>query len=175
MQRISCLVVMFSISSIAAVSQAAPTDSQTLQSILLEIRQLRRDLQASNATLAKAQIALYRLQREDEAVGHAMQRLSDARSKSERLDTDKNNKVLEIQQARNAVSHSDNPNSQQNFEDVVLPGLKSQLEVLQRQEQQAKSQEAEAEQQLRDEQARLSELDDLLDRYSNSLDQVGRK
>jgi len=175
MYRSACLMLMFLIIPIAALGQTAPTDSQTLQAILAEIRQLRHDLQTSNARAARAQIALYRLQREDEAVAHAMQRLNDARSKSERLQTEKNNKALEIQQARNATSHSDNPNAQQNFEEVVLPTLKSQLEVLQRQEQQAKAQEAEAEQQLRDEQARLAGLNDLLDRYNNALEEVGRK
>lgn len=153
----------------------APTDSQTLQAILSEIRQLRHDLQTSNAMAARAQVALFRIQREHEAVNRAMQRLNDARSKSERLETEKNNKALQTQQARDATNHDSNPEAQQHFEDVVLPTLKSQLEVLQRQEQQAKAQEAEAEQQLRDEQTRLAGLDDLLDRYSNALEEVGRK
>ena len=166
---------MFSIIPIAALGQTAPTDSQTLQAILSEIRQLRHDLQTSNAMTARAQIALYRLQREDEAVAHAMQRRNDARSRSEGLETEKNKKALEIQQARTATSHNDRPNAQQDFEEVVLPTLKSQLEVLQRQEQQAKAQEAEAEQQLRDEQTRLAGLNDLLDRYNNALEEAGRK
>ena len=175
MHRSACLILMFSIIPAAALGQTAPTDSQTLQAILSEIRQLRHDLQTSNAMAARAQVALYRLQREDEAVNHAIQGLNDARSKSERLETEKNNKALEIQQARDATSHSDNPNTQQNFEEVILPTLKSQLEVLQRQEQQAKAEEAESEQQLKDEQTRLAGLNDLLDRYSNALEEVGRK
>jgi len=175
MYRSAYLILMLSIIPVAALGQTTPTDSQTLQAILSEIRQLRHDLQTSNAMAARAQIALYRLQREDEAVAHAMQRLNDARSKSQRLETEKNNKALEIQQARNATSHSDAPNAQQNFEEVILPTLKSQLEILQRQEQQAKTQEAEAEQQLRDEQTRLAGLNDLLDRYNNALEETGRK
>jgi DNA repair exonuclease SbcCD ATPase subunit len=175
MHRSACLILMFSLISVAGLGQTDPTDFQTLQAILSEIRQLRHDLQTTNAMAARAQIALYRLQRENEAVDHAMQRLNDARSKSERLETEKNNKALDIQQARNATSHSDNPNAQQHFEEVDLPILKSQLELLQRQEQQAKAQKAEAEQQLRDEQTKLAGLDDLLDRYSNALEEVGRK
>src|SRR5690242_2124466 len=171
MHRSTCLFLLFSIIPVAALGQTAPTDSQTLQAILSEIRQLRHDLQTSNAIAAKAQIALYRLQREDEAVAHAMQRLNDARSKFEKLETEKNNKALEIKQARNVTSHSDSPNAQQNFEELVLPTLKSQLEALQREEQQAKAQEAEAEQQLRDEQTRLEGLNDLLDRYNNALEE----
>src|ERR1700681_1560078 len=105
MHRSACLILMFSIIPVAALGQTAPTDSQTLQAILSEIRQLRHDLQTSNAMAARAQIALYRLQREDEAVAHAMQRLNDARSKSGRLETEKKNKRVKIQQERNAPSH----------------------------------------------------------------------
>lgn len=61
------------------------------------------------------------------------------------------------------------------FEEVVLPGLQSELEMLRRQEQQARAQEAEAEQQVRDEQLKLDGLNDLLDRYNKALEDVGRK
>lgn len=169
------LVLILCMAPIAALTQTAPTDSQTLQAILSELRQLRHELRATSAMTAKAQIALYRLQREDEVVARAMQRLNDARSKSARLETDKNNKVLEIEQARNAVGHNQDPDAQQRFDQVVLPTLKSQLELLQRQQQQAKAEEAVAEQQLQDEQDRLTELNDLLDRYNAALEAVGQK
>ena len=175
MHRSAYLILMLSIIPVAALGQTTPTDSQTLQAILSEIRQLRHDLQTSNAMAARAQIALYRLQHEDEVVAQAMQRLNDARSKSQRLETEKNNKALEIQQARKATSNGNNPDAQQHFEEVILPTLKSQLEVLQQQEQQAKAQEAEAGQQLRDEQTRLAGLNDLLDRYNNALEEAGRR
>jgi hypothetical protein len=124
---------------------------------------------------ARAQVALYRLQRQDEAVTRAMQRVSDARSTVAKLETDKNNKALEIQQVRAATSHGDNPNDQQRFEEVTLPMLKSQLELLHKQEQQARAGEAEAEEQLSTEQVKLDGLNDLLDRYNNALEEVGRK
>src|SRR5439155_22027285 len=131
MHRSACLILTFSIIPVAALGQTTPRDSQTLEAILSEIRQLRHELQTSNAMAARAQIALYRLQREDEAVAHAMQRLDDARSKSERLESEKNNKALEIQQARKATSNGNNPDAQQHFEEVILSTVKSQLEVLQ--------------------------------------------
>jgi hypothetical protein len=169
------LILILSLIPVAALSQTAPTDSQTLQAILSEIRQLRHDFQTSNAMAARAQVALYRLQRQNEAVAHAIQRVSDAQSKVSNLETDKNNKALEIQQGRAATSHSDNPNAQQGFEEVVLPMLKSQLELLQKQEQQARGEEGEAEEQLRTEQVKLDGLNDLLDRYNSALEEVGRK
>src|SRR5438876_10343848 len=62
MHRSVYLIQMLSIIPVAALGQTTPTDSQTLQAILSEIRQLRHDLQTSNAMAARAQIALYRLQ-----------------------------------------------------------------------------------------------------------------
>ena len=75
MHRSACLILMCSLISVAGLGQTTPTDFQTLQAILSEIRQLRHGLQTSNAMAARAQIALYRLQREHEAVDHAMQQL----------------------------------------------------------------------------------------------------
>ena len=175
MRRLGLLILILCMIPTSALSQTTPTDSQTLQAILSEIRQLRHELRATSAMAAKAQIALYRLQREDEVVARAMQRLNDARSKSDRLETDKNNKVLEIEQARNAVGHNQDPDAQQRFDQVVLPTLKSQLELLQRQQQQAKAEETVAQQQLQDEQDRLTELNDLLDRYNAALEDAGQK
>jgi DNA repair exonuclease SbcCD ATPase subunit len=175
MHRSASLILIVFLIPAAALSQTAPTDSRTLQALLAEIRQLRHDLQTSNAMAARAQVALYRLQRQDEAVTRATQHVNDARSKVAKLETDKNNKALEIQQGRAATSHSDNPNAQQGFEEVVLPTLKSQLELLQKQEQQARAEEADAEEQLRTEQMKLDGLNDLLDRYNSALEEVGRK
>ncbi len=159
----------------SGAAQTAPTDSQTLQAILAEFRQLRQELRTTSAMAARAQVALYRLQRQDEAVARARQRVDDVRSNVAKLETDKNNKALEIQRGKAATSRSPNPDAEQNFTDIVLPSLKSQLELLQKQEQQARAEESEAEQQLRDEQTKLDGLNDLLDRYNAALEEFGRK
>lgn len=63
------LLVFFFITIATAVSaQTAPSDSQTLQALLAEVRQMHHDLLAQTAMAQRVQIALYRLQREDEAV-----------------------------------------------------------------------------------------------------------
>lgn len=157
------------------MSQTAPADSQTLQAILAELRQLRHDLQTTSAMAARAQIALYRLQREDEAVARAMQRVSDARTRVTQFEEDKHRKAQDIEQDRAAVNRSDKPNAQQEFDEVVLPRLKAELELLQKLEQQARVEQTEAEQQLRDEQGKLDELNALLDRYNTALEEAGRK
>lgn len=166
------------VSPSVAVSQTSSTDSQMaqlLQSLVTEVRQLRLNLQTSNAMAARAQVALYRLQRENEALARAMQRVSDARSNVTKAETGKNQKALEIQQGTAALNHIDNAQARQMFEEVELPKLKFELALLQKQEQQARAEEAEAEQQLRDEQTKLDGLNDLLDRYNNALEEAGRK
>jgi len=169
------ILILLLIATRAALSQTVPTDSQTLQALLAEVRLLRHDLQTRNAMIARAQIALYRLQREDEAVARTTQRLSDARLNLAPAESERNKKAIQIQSAKAATSHSDAPDAQAHFEEVVLPGLKSEFEMLQKQEQQARAEESEAEQQLRDEQVKLDGLNDSLDRYNNALEEVGRK
>jgi len=172
--RLLNIVLLLALAGSGA-GQTAPTDSQTLQAILVELRQLRQELRTKSAMAARAQVALYRLQRQDEAVARARRQVDDIRSKVAKLETDKNNKALEIQQGKAATSRSPNPEAEQNFTEVVLPSLKSQLELLQKQEQQARAEEAEAELQLRDEQTKLDGLNDLLDRYDTALEEAGRK
>ena len=79
-----------------------------------------------------------RLQRANESLTRAMQRVSDARSNVAKAETGKNQKALEIQQYNAASNHSDNAQSRQMFEEVELPKLKAELELLQKQEQQAR-------------------------------------
>jgi hypothetical protein len=175
MHRSVCLILVFSTFPVSALARTASSDSQTLQAILLEIRQLRHELQTSNAMAARAQIALYRLQRQDELVAHAHQRLSDTRLRLAEAESEMGKKTIQIQSAKDAASHSQAPDAQAHVEDVILPELKSQLEMLQKQERQARAEEAQAEQQLRDEQVKLDGLSDSLDRYNIALEEVGRK
>jgi len=175
MSRSMCLILIFSIVAVPAFCQIAPTDSQTLQAILSEIRELRHELQTNNATTVRAQIALYRLQRQDEVLAQANQRLSSAKLRLADAESDRAKKAIQIQSAKEAASHSQAPDAQSHFEQIVLPELESQLEMLQKQERHARTEEAEAEQQLRDEQVKLDGLNDSLDRYNTALGEVGRK
>jgi len=175
MYRLVCLIFTLLAIPPAAMSQTTSTDAQTLQAILSELRQLRHDIQTSNAMVARAQIALYRLQRQAEAVEHARQGRNDARLRLAQAQSDTSKKAIQIQSAKDAVNHSDAPDARTHFEEVVLPELKSELEMLQKQEQKAHREEVEAEQQLRDEQVKLDGLNDFLDRYNAALEEVVRK
>jgi hypothetical protein len=176
MHRVALLILGVLLVPHTVLSQAAPaTDSQTLGSILAELRQIHRDLQNTTAMATRIQIALYRVQRDNEAVAHATQRLSDARSRVANLESAENDKNEEIRQAKTHADHSQDPHEQQALDEVVLPRLNSQLELLQKHERQAQAEQADAEQQLRDEQAKLEALNDVLDRYYVALEEEARK
>src|SRR5258708_22013128 len=95
------IITMLVICAVSAFSQTAiRSDSQTLQAILAELRQLRHDLQTTNAMAARAQIALYRLQREDDAVARASQRVSDVRTKVIQFEDARHHKAQDIEQGQ---------------------------------------------------------------------------
>src|ERR1700758_4924518 len=74
------LLALFVIST-AALAQSTTPDSHTLQEMLSEIRQLRKDLQTTSMASQRAQILLYRLQSQRAAVARAQQRTDEVRSR----------------------------------------------------------------------------------------------
>ncbi len=172
---VSAALTLLLIATAGFGQATTPTDSQTLQALLAEVRQLRRDLQASNATTERVQIALYRLQQQQQAVARAKDHLSDVQKKLAEVQTDKSNLANHIEKTRSEANHSANPQEQAHFDEVMLPELKGQLEMLEKQERQIRALENEAEQQLRDEQVKLDGVNDLLDRLSASLEDSSRR
>ena len=69
----------------ACLAQTTPNDSKTLQSLLLEVRQLRQDLQTTTIAGQRAQILIYRVQGQEAAVARASQRLDEFREKLARI------------------------------------------------------------------------------------------
>jgi hypothetical protein len=58
----SSLFLSLLLSSTACFGQTTTGDSQTLQALLSEVRQLRQDLQITTIAAQRAQILIYRLQ-----------------------------------------------------------------------------------------------------------------
>jgi hypothetical protein len=81
MHRSWLLVLDFLLISGLAFAQSTSTDSQGLQALVAEVRQLRKDLQITNASALKAQILLSRLQAQEATVARLSQHLDDARLK----------------------------------------------------------------------------------------------
>jgi hypothetical protein len=128
-RSIRLLTTLLMISAVFAWCQPVPTDSQTLQAILTELRQLRHDMQTTSAMAARAQVALYRLQREDGAVMRATQRVSDAKSRVTQTEEEKNRKTQDIKQMRSEMDLADNPTIRRELEEVMIPRLTAELEL----------------------------------------------
>jgi len=160
----------------ACLAQTTPNDSQTLQSLLLEVRQLRQDLQTTTIAGQRAQILIYRVQGQEAAVARASQRLDEFREKLARIQDERKHVAADVKRFEDSLSSSENPPTQRKeIEQGMLPQLKTRLESLENQEQQLQTREIEAEQQLRAEEVRLSDLRDQMDRLDKTLENAGRR
>ena len=167
----SCLLILGLLLIAAPVlGQSASTDSQTLQSLLTEVRQLRHDLQTTTIAAQRAQILLYRLQGQEVGVARALQRLDDARARLTEIQAARVRLTSDIKQHEDFISHAENsPGERKQIEDL-LPRLKTNLTSLESEEQQRQTRQMEAEDQLRQERAKLSGLQDQLDRLEKTLE-----
>jgi chromosome segregation ATPase len=166
MRRASFLIFLVFGLPVAAFGQAASPDSQTLQSLLTEVRELRQDLRISLARAESAQILLSRLQIQEVAVTRASQHLDEARSKLA--------EVQVVQKSEEAeIKHLDEmPNSGESVERVqeTINGAKADLEASTNVEQQRQATKAEAAQQLQTEQDKLNKLETQLDELVKSIE-----
>ena len=175
MNRSSFLMLAFLLFSTPSFGQTAPNDSQTLQALLSEVRQLRQDLQTTVIAAQRTQILLYRLQGQEAAVARASQRLEEAREMLAGAQSQRKNLATEIKQHEAFISNTENPLTQRKEFENRLSEDRARLELFESQEQQEQTRELEAEQQLRTEESRLSDLRDQLDQLDKTLENAGRR
>ena len=175
MNRSSLFALGLLLSSTACFGQTTPGDSQTLQALLSEVRQLRQDLQTTTIAAQRAQILIYRLQGQEAAVARASQRLDEARDKLARIQDERKHVATDVKQHEDFISNTENPPTERKEVEAVLPRLKTKLESLESEEQQWQAREIETEQRLRAEEIRLSDLRDQLDRLDKTLENASRR
>ena len=158
----------------AVCAQTASPDTQALQALVAEIRQLRQDMQATNLATQRVQIVLYRLQTQTALVTRASSRLDDARSSLGNLQSDKKTIADRVPQLEESAKSVQDPKERKNMEDGIV-GTKMQLERMAADEQRLQSREIDAETQFRTEQNKLADLQDQLDRLDKLLDSLSRK
>ena len=159
----------------AAFCQSSPTDSQTLQALLAEVRQLRKDLQTTTAAAQRVQILLYRLQAQEANVARASRRADEAKT---RLAASQNeHRVMTAELKRNEDALNDSaiaPTDHKQAEDSVSR-IKTRLEQIEIEEQQRQTAEIEAENELQTERLKLTDLQDQLDRLQKTLDTMAQQ
>jgi chromosome segregation ATPase len=172
----SCLfIALLLLLSAPVFGQSASSDSQTLQALLAEVRQLRHDLQTTTIAAQRAQILLYRLQGQEVIVARASQRLDDARARLAETQSNRTKLTSDIKQHEDFVNHTENSPADRKQIEEVLPQLKARLTPLENEEQQRQSREMEAEDQLRAERTKLSELQEQLDRLEKLLEAASQQ
>jgi chromosome segregation ATPase len=147
-----------------AFSQTAPAETDTLRSLLSEVRQLRQALQATTVNAQRAQIGLYRLQVQTLAVSRALQRSDEARAKLADAERWRKSLAGRVEDLEKNLQQKDDQNVE-----VELQRTKKELEWRTSEEQQLHTIETEATTQVQAEQAKLTELQDGLERLDKTL------
>jgi chromosome segregation ATPase len=175
MNRSLLVVLGLLLFSTDCFGQTTTGDSQTLQALLTEVRLLRQDLQATTIAGQRAQILIYRLQGQEAAVARASQRLDEAREKLARTRDERKLVAADLKRFEDSMSTENSAMERKAVEQNVLPQFKARLEALDNQEQQLQTREIDAEQQLRAEEIKLSDLRDQLDRLDKALENASRR
>jgi chromosome segregation ATPase len=173
MNRSLLLVLALLLHSTACFGQTSASDSQTLQALLSEVHQLRLELRTTTIAAQRAQILIYRLQEQEATVARASQRLDEVRDKLGRAQDEQNHIAADAKRLEDFISNLENPVAQRNEQEARLPQSKSHLESVENRAQQLQSQEIDAEQHLKEEEDRLSDLRAQLDRLDKALENAG--
>lgn len=168
-----CCLAVFLVTTEAGAETPAP-DSQMTLALLAEIRQLRLDLQTAAATIQRVQIGMYRLQAQSVQLQRARERLEQARNTCKGMEWQRKNISTQVEQAealkRNAQNPSDQQRAQQMFAQIQL-----ETASLATQEQECQVEQADAEAQFRNEEGKMNDLQDRLDRLDRVLASYGQK
>jgi chromosome segregation ATPase len=174
MYRAISFLVASLLATTTAVAQTASTDTQLTQALLTEIRQLRQDLQTTAASFQRVQLVMFRVQAEIPLMTRATQRLDEVRDRCRRAQFERKMRAAQLEQTEQTSRNSLNQ-SEQKIAVEMVPQFKADLERLANEEQQCQTLEVDAETQFRAEQAKMTELQDQLDKLDKALEAIGKK
>lgn len=166
MRRVCFFILLFFGMVLVAFGQATSPESQTLQALLTEVRELRKVLQVSIAKMQSAQILLSRLQIQEVAVTRASQHQDDARSRLAEVQLALKSEAAEI---KHWEDEGPNPNETPAQIEEAVKRVKSDIESATNLEQQRQAIETEAELQLRTEKDKLNALEAQLDELVRNM------
>jgi chromosome segregation ATPase len=170
MRRTWLFVLCFLLLSASGLGQSTSTESQGMQALVAEVRQLRQDLHATNGYALKAQVLLYRLQFQETAVARASERLNDARGRLADMQRHRTEVAARLKRLEESLDNTETSPADRKEVQLEIAASKIQLENITAEEQQRQTAEMDAEEQLRTEQAKLNELEERVDRLEKALD-----
>jgi chromosome segregation ATPase len=157
----------------AGFGQTPAKDPDTLQALLVEVRQLRQDIEAMTVASQRVQIALYGLQMQDAAVARAAQRVDNVRNKCSGVQVNKDHQALEVQRLENSLTSGKLSEVETRDIQLALAQRKGEVEAITMEAQTCQATEAEASSQLRNEQAKLVDLQDRIEHLDKTLEKLG--
>jgi hypothetical protein len=158
---------------LAAPIFAQSADTVLTQTLITEIRALRQDIQATTVTSQRVQIALYRLQSQTTLVAGAQQRLDAAHTHVSDTQANRRRLAEQVPAIEERIRNTQDAGQKREFEAMVSQ-MKAEMERMGIEEAQRRSAEVDAEAQFRAEQAKLTDLQSLLDRLDKALDDIAR-
>jgi chromosome segregation ATPase len=170
MYRLSFLLLVLPVLSSPAMGQTNSKDSQTLQALLTEVRQLRQDFEATVVVAHKMQVLIYRLQTQNATVTRLSRSVDDAHADVNQLKNERDKLAVDIRQHEDFVNSNLNASGDRKAVEDALPGLKEKLASLDDQLQQAQKEESTAQEQLQPEMAKLNSLEAEFDRLEESFE-----
>jgi chromosome segregation ATPase len=171
MRKIAFAVMLFAASD--GLCQTPAKEPDTLQALLLEVHQLRQDIEAMTVASQRVQIALYALQMQDAAVARAAQRLDSARDRRSGAEANRDRTASAIQGLEGKLASGTPAQAEAKELQGALAELKSQIGPQTAELQTCQAAEAEASSQLRSEQAKLAEVQDRIERLDKTLEKLG--
>jgi DNA repair exonuclease SbcCD ATPase subunit len=171
------LLILFSLllaSTSTYGQRTVSADSQTLEALLEEVRQLRQDLRSTSVTSLRAQILLHRVQLQEAAVVRLSQKVESAQVRLAESQSAQQRVTDQIHALENRKQATSDSREEQELEHG-LENLKRNLQQFDREVQQRQAKASEAEEQMRGEQDKLSELEDQLERLDKELERVVRR
>ena len=168
----TAFAVMLLVASVG-LCQTPVKGPDTLQSLLVEVHQLRQDIEAMTVASQRVQIALYALQMQDAAVVRASQRFDDARYRRLTAEANRAQASAAAQRLESRLSTGTIGEAEAKELQSALPQMKSDVEAKTALVLTCQIEEGEASGQLRNDQAKLSDLQDRIERLDKSLEKLG--
>ncbi|HEU5410519.1 MAG TPA: hypothetical protein VFU57_05830 [Candidatus Acidoferrales bacterium] len=151
-------------------SNSVASDSQTLQALLREVRELRQDLRTATIASERAQILLTRLQAQQQAVTSAQKELDEARAQLNQAENRHRNIERQIQyySNRDTEDATPDPAKRQSLEQEIN-SMKAALQEAETQRDGLQANEMRAKEELQVEQSKLDTLQGELDQIDRAL------
>jgi chromosome segregation ATPase len=137
------------------------------------VRQLRQDIEAMTVASQRVQIALSTLQRQDAAVARDTQRVDDARNRCAVAEANREHTAMGMQRFEGELAAGNLVESKAKEYQSLLTQMKSEIETRTAEVQTCQAAEAEATSQLRNDQAKLADLQDRMDHLDKALETLG--